>query len=139
MWFRLSIIFLVLLIPFTITAQTGWRYVPTDSLTDLTDVINRIFNKDIVSDAGERKKHHIQIGVFPAIGYTLQTGFAAVVSANAIIYKKHNKDSLLPSSIAMSLSYSQKSQIIAPLQATLYFNNNNTIVVTDWRYLKYPS
>ncbi|HEY4968076.1 MAG TPA: hypothetical protein VII28_16830 [Puia sp.] len=142
MWFRLSIIFLVLLIPFTITAQTGWRYVPTDSLTDLTDVINRIFKKDILSDAGERKKHHIQIGVFPAIGYTLQTGFAAVVSANAVIYKKHRtaKDSTsLPSSVAASISYSQYNQVIAPVQAVLYFNNNKTILVSDWRYLKYPS
>jgi outer membrane protein assembly factor BamA len=62
-----------------------------------------------------------------------------VFSDNAVIYKKHNRDSLLPSTIAMSLSYSQKSQIIAPVQATIYFNNNNTIFVTDWRYLKYPS
>ncbi|MEJ0082483.1 MAG: hypothetical protein WDM78_16365 [Puia sp.] len=35
----------------------------------------------------ERNKHNIQIGVFPAIGYTLQTGFAVVVSTNAVIYK----------------------------------------------------
>ena len=51
----------------------------------------------------ERNKHHIQIGVFPAIGYTLQTGFAVVVSANAVIYKKHRtaKDSVsLPSTIS---------------------------------------
>ena len=142
MWFRLSFIFLVLQIPFTISAQTGWRYVPTDSLRDLTDVVNSIFKKDTLKDTVERKQQHIEIGVFPAIGYTLQTGFAAVVSANAVIYKKHRtpKDSTsLPSTIAASLSYSQYNQVIAPVQAVLYFNNNKTILVSDWRYLKYPS
>ena len=84
----------------------------------------------------------MRVGVFPAIGYTLQTGFAAVVSANAVIYKKHRtlKDSMsLPSSIAASISYSQYNQVILPVQAVLYFNNNKTILVSDWRYLKYPS
>src|SRR5712672_1647411 len=142
MWFRLCIFFLVLLTPFTVSAQQGWRYVPVDSLKDLTDVIHQIFKKDTLPETGERKKHHIQISVFPAIGYTLQTGFAAVVSTNAVIYKKHRnaKDSLsLPSTIAASLSYSQYNQVIAPVQAVLYFNNNKTILVSDWRYLKYPS
>jgi hypothetical protein len=113
-----------------------------DSLVDLTDVINHIFKKDILKDSAVRKPNHIQIGVFPAIGYTLQTGFAVVVSTNAVIYKKHRKakDSLSsPSTINTSISYSQKNQIILPFQAVLYFNNNNTILVSDWRYLKYPS
>jgi outer membrane protein assembly factor BamA len=142
MWFRLRNVFLALLLPFSLSAQTPWKYVPMDSLQDLTEIVNHILNKDSKKDLAERKKSRIQIGIFPAIGYTLQTGFAAVVSTNAVIYKKHRsaKDSLsLPSSIAASISYSQKSQIIAPLQATLYFNNNKTILVSDWRYLKYPS
>jgi outer membrane protein assembly factor BamA len=142
MWFRLRIISLALLLPFCISAQTPWKDVPVDSLKDLTDIVNQILNKDSRKEKAERKKNHIQIGVFPAIGYTLQTGFAAVVSANAVIYKKHRKakDSLsLPSTINASISYSQKSQIILPIQAVLYFNNNNTILVSDWRYLKYPT
>jgi outer membrane protein assembly factor BamA len=140
-WFRLTTISLALFIPSLLSAQTGWRYVPTDSLTDLTEIVNRIFHKDSNKDIAERKKSKIQIGVFPAIGYTLQTGFAAVVSANAVIYRKHHKegDSSAPSAIATSISYSVKSQIILPLQAVLYFNNNHTILVSDWRYLKYPS
>jgi outer membrane protein assembly factor BamA len=142
MWFRLRFVSLVLFIPFCVHAQSGWRYTPTDSLRDLTDVINRIFKRDTLKESSERTRHHIQIGVFPAIGYTLQTGFAAVVSANAVIYKKHRspKDSLsLPSTISGSISYSQYNQVIAPLQTVIYFNNNKTILVSDWRYLKYPS
>ena len=110
MWFRLFIFILAFLIPFTISAQTGWRYVPVDSLRDLTDVINHIFKKDILKDTVVRKQQHIEVGLFPAIGYTLQTGFAVVVSANAVIYKKHRtqKDSTsLPSTVAASISYSK--------------------------------
>ena len=141
MWFRFRIIFLALSIPLCLSAQTPWQKQSTDSLTDLTEIVNHILNKDSKKDKAERKKSHIQIGVFPAIGYTLQTGFAAVVSANAVIYKKHRKegDSSAPSIIITSLSYSVKSQIVLPFQAVLYFNNNKTIWVSDWRYLKYPS
>jgi outer membrane protein assembly factor BamA len=142
-WFKIRIVFISLFIPFCLSAQkTPWKYIPVDSLRDLTDVINHIRHKDSRKENAERTKQHIQVGVFPAIGYTLQTGFAAVVSANAVIYKKHHsaKDSTsLPSIIASSLSYSQKEQIILPLQATLYFNNNKIILVSDWRYLKYPT
>jgi outer membrane protein assembly factor BamA len=139
MWFRIRIILFSLILPFSLSAQQGWKYVPMDSLTDLTEIVNHILHNDSKKDVADREKSHIQIGVFPAIGYTLQTGFAAVVSANAVIYKKHNKDSLLPSTIAGSFSYSQYHQIIAPIQTTIYFNNNKTIFVSDWRYLKYPS
>jgi outer membrane protein assembly factor BamA len=147
MWLRIRIIFFSLIIPFCLLAQkpleTSWRDLPNDSLKDLTDLIARLMNSNENKEQGGRTKNHVQIGVFPAIGYTLQTGFAAVVSANAVIYKKHhhfNKDSTsLPSTIAASFSYSQKEQIIAPVQAVIYFNNNNTILVSDWRILKYPT
>lgn len=141
-WFRLRIIPLFFFIPFCLSAQTPWNRIPSDSLKDLTDVLDHIFKKDTRIGMVERKIHHVQIGVFPAIGYTLQTGFAAVVSANAVIFKEHRstKDSTsLPSTVSASFSYSQKNQMIAPMQTVLYFNNNHTILVSDWRYLKYPS
>jgi len=141
MWFRIRFITLTLIIPFCLSAQTPWKYLPVDSLTDLTEIVNHILHKDSKKDQADRKKNHIQIGVFPAIGYTLQTGFAAVVSANAVIYRRNRKtgDSSQPSTIATSISYSQKKQIIAPFQATLYFNNNKTVLISDWRYLRYPT
>jgi len=90
MWFKIRIVFIFFFIPYCLSAQTTlWKNLPIDSLKDLTDIINEIRHKDIRKEMAERNKHHIQIGVFPAIGYTLQTGFAVVVSANAVIYKKH--------------------------------------------------
>src|SRR5580693_7813363 len=138
MLFRLRFFFLALFIPICLTAQTDWRYDPPDSMKDLSDIINQVLHKDLLKDTLE-KRNHIQVGVLPAVGYTLQTGFAAVVSTNVVIYKRNPKDSSLPSTIITSLAYTEKNQIVLPFQANLYFNNNKTILVSDFRYLKYPS
>jgi outer membrane protein assembly factor BamA len=143
MWRRIRIFIPAFLLPLLLHSQTPWKDLPADSLKDMTDVIGKLFDHDdTLKPIGSRNHHHIQFGVFPAIGYTLQTGFAVVVSANAVIYKKHRseKDSLsLPSAVSASISFSQKNQIILPVQAYLYFNNNKLILVSDWRYLKYPT
>jgi outer membrane protein assembly factor BamA len=104
----------------------------------LSDIINHIFHKDLLKDTTIIRKR-IQVGVLPAVGYTLQTGFAVVVSANAVIYKRNPKDSSLPSTIITSIAYTQYNQVVLPFQANLYFNNNKTILISDFRYLKYPS
>ena len=85
MWFRFRIILFSFLLPLCLSAQIPWKDVPVDSLTDLTDIVQRILHSNNYKPDGERKKNHIQISVFPAVGYTLQTGFAAVVSTNAVI------------------------------------------------------
>ncbi len=136
---RLRVIFLSLFIPFCVSAQQSWRNVPADSLTDLSDIINQIFNKNLLKDTNVLDRKHIQVGVLPAVGYTLQTGFAVVVSANVVIYKINPRDSSLPSTIITSVSYTQKNQVVFPFQANLFFNNNKTILISDFRYLKYPS
>ena len=104
----------------------------------MSDIINHIFHKDLLKDT-TIIRNHIQVGVLPAVGYTLQTGFAVVVSTNVVIYRRNPKDSSLPSTIITSISYTQKNQVVLPFQANLYFNNNKTILVSDFRYLKYPS
>jgi hypothetical protein len=134
-------VILISILPSCLLAQTPWKDLPPDSLRDLTEIVSQIFGNNSKKEQKSRGKNHLQIGVFPAIGYTLQTGFAVVVSANVVFYKKNKlaNDSSLPSTFNTSLSYSQKKQIILPLQATFYFNNNKTILITDWRYLKYPT
>src|ERR1700749_3800537 len=134
MWSKIRFVFISLSLPCCLSAQIQWKNLPVDSLEDLTDIINQIRHKDVRKEMEERNKHRIQIGVFPAIGYTLQTGFAVVVSTNAVIYKKHrsaNDSTSLPSTISTSIAYSQNEQVILPFQATLYFNNNKTILISD--------
>lgn len=81
--------------------------------------------------------------IFPGYlerGYSLQTGFAVVISANAAFYdeKHHNKDSKI-SNIYSSIAYSQYDQIIFPIQANIWASKDRYNIITDWRYLKYPS
>ncbi len=149
---RLTIILFALtfsLVPSCLTAQelppvekkTILPPVPQKAFTprDFTDVIHSIFHKRTpAQDTILRKKGHFQLGVLPAIGYTLQTGFALVVSANALHFSKQN-DSLFPSTYIGSISYSQNRQIIVPFQSVIYFNRNKSLLITDFRFLKYPS
>jgi hypothetical protein len=70
----------------------------------------------------------------------LQTGFAAVVSANLGFYtEKHNHNTEKISSLLTSITYSQYHQIIFPVQTDIWFLNNKYNIITDWRYMKYPS
>jgi len=72
------------------------------------------------------------------VGYTLQTGFAGVVSSNFAFYTSDQSQSNI-SSVLTSITYSQYRQIIFPIQADIWTKNNKYNIVTDWRYLKYPS
>jgi hypothetical protein len=142
MWLKFGNICLYLFIPFCLLAQESqWRNVPVDSLKDMREIARQMLHKDSKAGEDKRRQSLVQIGVVPAVGYTLQTGFAAVVSANAVIYKKDKKqgDNAIPSTVRFNISYSQKHQVIAPLKSVLFFNNNHTILVSDWRYLKYPT
>ncbi|HEY6901577.1 MAG TPA: BamA/TamA family outer membrane protein, partial [Puia sp.] len=55
----------------------------------------------------------------------------------AFYTSEHSKANL--SSILASVTYSQYKQIILPIQADIWTKDNKYNIVTDWRYLKYPS
>ncbi len=137
---RILTIALQLLIPFFSIAQSSANQDLNAGDKDVMDGIFHIIHKKTsTEDSVARRHQHIRIGMLPAIGYTLQTGFAALVSANVVIYNRRKKDSLLPSIIFTSIAYTQKSQIILPFQSVIYFKHNLTMLISDWRYLKYPS
>jgi hypothetical protein len=109
---------------------------------DLIDIARNILNKgtprreDTIID----KKGKVHFGAFPAAGYTLETGFAGVVSANAAFFTNiHNHEQENTSTILTSLAYTSHNQIIFPLQSNIWIKSNKYNVLTDWRYLKYPS
>ncbi|HZK63197.1 MAG TPA: hypothetical protein VFC34_03570, partial [Puia sp.] len=58
---------------------------------------------------------------------------------NMVVYKRRKKDSILPSTVIASISYTQKSQIIFPFQSVIYLRHNRAMLISDWRFLKYPS
>ena len=102
----------------------------------------RILNKNSVDreDVVVNKKGRVHFSAFPAVGYTLQTGFAGVISANAAFYTgAHNHETENISTVVTSIAYTSKSQIIFPIASSIWTKNNKYNILTDWRYLKYPS
>jgi outer membrane protein assembly factor BamA len=109
---------------------------------DLIDIGERILNKNYVNreDVVKNKKGRIHLSIFPAVGYTLQTGFAGVLSANiAFFTSDHNHESENISTIVTSVAYTAKEQFIFPVASSIWTRNNEFNILTDWRYLKYPS
>jgi outer membrane protein assembly factor BamA len=109
---------------------------------DLIDIAQRIFNKNSVEreDVVVNKKGRVHFSAFPAVGYTLQTGFAGVISANAAFFTSaHNHETENISTVVTSIAYTSKSQIIFPIASSIWTKNNEYNILSDWRYLKYPS
>lgn len=92
---------------------------------------NRRDKKPQISQAPE-------LTYFPAAGYSLQTGFAAVFSAN-LAFRAADKPNSKISSINTSFTYSQYHQTILPLIANIWSKNGKWNYYLDWRYMNYPS
>ncbi|MBS1669813.1 MAG: BamA/TamA family outer membrane protein [Bacteroidetes bacterium] len=108
-----------------------------DKELDLIDLYQRIIKKNAVPRKENNNPH---LSMVPAVGYTEQTEFAAVISSNIGFYTMTgNHDTQKISSILTSIAYSQKKQIIFPIQADIWTKNNEYNIIADWRYLNYPS
>ncbi len=104
-----------------------------------TDVID-IFRKLLKKEGTRTDKSSVHVSALPAAGYSLQTGFAGVVSGNFAFHTGvHNHEQEKISTVQTSFTYSQYRQIILPLQASIWTKNNEYNIITDWRYLQYPS
>ena len=105
---------------------------------DLVDLAHRAFMNDpsIRSTEGEIRTTKLRVSGVPAAGYTLQTGFAAVVSANGSFYTDTSSNI---SNVLTSFTYTVRNQIIFPVQTTIWTPGNKYNIVLDWRYLYFPS
>lgn len=116
-----------------------FSYDPNDQL-DLVD-LGRSFLKGHDTKRVDTVKHKVgklHISALPVAGYTLQTGFAGVLSSNFAFYTSEHSQANL-SSVLTSITYSQYQQIIFPIQADIWTRGNKYNIITDWRYLRYPS
>jgi hypothetical protein len=101
---------------------------------DLFDIIAQIRHKKInVTDDSVTSKP--QFSIVPAIGYTLVTKFAVVVSGN-VAFRLDSTARV--STIVASTSYTQNSQFTLPVQTSIWTKNNKFNFVGDYRYFKYP-
>ena len=77
------------------------------------------------------------LSVLPAVGYTLQTRLAGIISGNLAFYTRKQKDAKL-SVINSSMTYSQNKQFFIPIQTNLWILHDQVNLLGDWRYMKYP-
>ena len=107
---------------------------------DIRDVVHHIFTPQAPrltdnNDIKDTRKHYSFV---PALGYTLQTGFAGIASVNMAYYNDIEKNTKL-SSITTNVTYSQYRQIIIPLLADIWTKGNRLNFITDIRFISYPS
>ena len=102
---------------------------------DLRDVYHAWFRKQVPPKPEDITFHN---ALFPAGGYTLQTGFAAVVTDNMAFYTGDTAISKV-SVVTSNVTYSQYNQIILPVLADIWVDSNKYNISTDLRFMKYPS
>ncbi|MFP5042366.1 hypothetical protein [Parasediminibacterium sp. JCM 36343] len=106
---------------------------------DFSDVLHSFSKKEKHKDtAANAAAKYYHTSLIPAVGYTLQTGFAGILSAN-LAFANDNKPDTKLSSITTSLTYSQYSQTIVPVLADIWTKNNTYNFVSDNRFIAYPS
>ena len=109
---------------------------------DFSDILRRANKKDNhkilhPNDTLENKIKK-QISFIPAAGYSLQTGFAGILSANIAYFNDTAANEKL-SSISTSVTYTQYDQILAPLTINIWTKDNKYNFISDNRYIDYPS
>lgn len=87
-------------------------------------------------DTGEIKSKKVRISAVPAAGYSLATGFAGIIAGNAAFYTDTSANI---STFVTSFTYTVLNQIILPFLTNVWTKDNQYNIVTDWRYIKFPS
>ncbi len=107
---------------------------------DIDDLLKKMFKPRPLSRKDSLLKNHkIQFVFFPAAGYSLQTGFSGVASAN-ITFNKNKIAESKYSSITSNIEYSfLYHQLIVPVLSNVWSNNNKYNFLGDWRYYVYPT
>jgi hypothetical protein len=126
----------------TIPVDADGRAVPDTAVTDkngvtqidITDVLGLMFNQKpgLKIDSVTSKP---SFSVAPAIGYTLVSRLALVLSGNvAFRTGPHSRIS----TIIASTSYTQNKQYTLPIQTNIWSRDNNYNFIGDYRFYKYP-
>ena len=145
------LLFLTLLIATSLLSQTedslmnsfsgdsSTLYIDSSRERDLSDVYFKIVKKETgFTQTREEDEHRVHFSMIPAAGYTLQTGFAGILSANWGFTAGRNTLQKV-SSVSTSFTYSQYNQTIIPFVANIWTKNNRLNLITDCRYIQYPS
>ncbi len=101
---------------------------------DFSDVIRQLFHsKPVVTADSVTSKP--EISLVPAIGYTLVSRFAIVLSGN-VAWRTGPQSRI--STIIASADYTQNKQFTIPIQTSIWTKNNQWNFLGDYRFYKYP-
>jgi hypothetical protein len=103
---------------------------------DLPEVLHSLFSKRPPSrDNYSIISNKPILSIVPAIGYTLQTKLAAVLSGNAV-FRIEPLANL--SAITGNATYTQNKQFYLHVQPNIWTKNNKNNLIGDIRFYKYP-
>jgi len=114
--------------------DTTAKYVNGVKQQDISDVIARVFHKSRVAkiDSITSKPTY---SIVPAIGYTLVSKLAIVISGNAAF--RTGPDARV-STVVASTSITQRKQFTLPVQTSIWTKDNKYNFVGDYRFFRYP-
>lgn len=101
---------------------------------DIGDVLTKLFHSK-PSPTVDSITTKPEISIAPAIGYTLLSKFALVLSGN-VLFKTAPQSRI--STIIASASYTQNKQFILPVQTSIWSKDNTYNFVGEYQYYKYP-
>jgi len=105
---------------------------------DLGDIVTKFIDRKKKETFKRLDYKKYNFSILPAVGYTLQTGFAALVSGNVGYFSNPGAEEKM-STITTSLTYSQYDQIIFPIYVNIWSKNGKYNLIADNRYISYPS
>jgi outer membrane protein assembly factor BamA len=101
---------------------------------DLYDVIGKLLKKD-PQPADDTITSKPVISIVPAIGYTLVSKLAVVLSGN-VAFRMGPQARI--STVVASISYTQNKQFSVPVQTSIWSKNNKYNYIGDYRFYRYP-
>jgi outer membrane protein assembly factor BamA len=107
----------------------------TNRQEDVVDLMHLFFHNESLSAKSNSVGLKPVISVAPALGYTLQSRLAILLSGN-IAFRTGPQSRV--SLITGSTAYTQNRQFTIPVQSSIWTNNNTYNFVGEMRFYRYP-
>jgi hypothetical protein len=147
--YRAVYVFLFLISPAFLSAQErkSFRATHADTISsmhidsaelyerDMKDVFRKLFHTKLKGLEVDSVTSVPVISIIPAVGYTLQSRLAIILSGNVAF--RLTPDARI-STITASTAYTQNKQFTLPIESNIWTNNNEYDFIGDTRFYKYP-
>jgi hypothetical protein len=101
---------------------------------DMGDVYRNLFKKKN-ADVADSVTNKPELSIIPALGYTLTSGVALVLSGN-MAYRTGPKSRI--STILASMDYTEKQQFTLPIQTNIWTPDNSFNFLGEYKFFRYP-